>query len=82
MQIAFFVTPIIWNASVLSHRGIGLVLINWNPFYALLEIIRGPLLGTALTVDTWLVALGYSSILILLAGAVFSVARPRIAYWV
>jgi lipopolysaccharide transport system permease protein len=82
MQIAFFVTPIIWSPAVLAHRGIGIVLITWNPFAALLEIIRGPLLGTPLHLMPWLVALGYSSILIVAAAAIFSVARPRIAYWV
>lgn len=82
MQIAFFVTPIIWSPTVLQHRGIGLVLITWNPFAALLEIIRGPLLGSPLHLITWLVALGYSSVLILAAGVIFSIARPRIAYWV
>jgi lipopolysaccharide transport system permease protein len=82
MQIAFFVTPIIWNPSVLAHRGIAVVLITWNPFAALLEIIRAPLLNTPLPLMTWAIALGYSSILIVAAGVIFSIARPRIAYWV
>ncbi len=82
MQIAFFVTPIIWSPAILEHRGIGTVLITYNPFAALLEIIRGPLLGSPLHLSTWVVALGYSSVLIMAAGLIFSIARPRIAYWV
>ncbi len=82
MQIAFFVTPILWSPAILVHRGIGIVLIEWNPFYALLEIIRGPLLGTPVQLATWGVALGYSAVLLAAAGIIFALARPRIAYWV
>jgi lipopolysaccharide transport system permease protein len=82
MQIAFFVTPIIWRPDILMHRGIGIVLVKWNPFYALLEIIRGPLLGTPSTGGVWGVALMYSAALLILSGIMFALARPRIAYWV
>jgi lipopolysaccharide transport system permease protein len=82
VQIAFYLTPIIWNPVMLEHRGISIVLIEWNPFFALLEIVRGPLLGLQLEPGTWFVALGYSAALVLLAGFVFTRARPRIAYWV
>ena len=82
MQIAFFVTPIIWSPAVLAHRGIGAVLITWNPFAALLGIIRDPLLGNPLHLSTWLMAVGFSSILIGVATVMFAIARPRIAYWI
>lgn len=82
LQIAFFVTPILWNPSVLKHRGIGLVLIDWNPFYVLLEIVRGPLDGSAVHLATWGIAAGYSAVLIAGAAILFALARPRIAYWV
>jgi len=82
MQIAFFVTPILWSPSILEHRGIGLILIEWNPFYALLEIVRGPLNGTVLHLVTWEFALGYSALLVVLAGIMFALSRPRLAYWV
>jgi len=32
--------------------------------------------------QTWLTALGYSALLIVLAAIAFIRARPRIAYWV
>lgn len=82
MQIAFFITPILWSPSILEHRGIGVFLIKWNPFYELLEIVRGPLSGTPLHLSTWCIALGYSAILILCAGVMFAQSRPRLAYWV
>ena len=44
MQIAFFLTPVIWQPEQL---GIHAVLLPLNPFFALIEIVRAPLLGTA-----------------------------------
>jgi lipopolysaccharide transport system permease protein len=82
MQIAFFISPILWSPTVLAHRGIGVYLINWNPLYALIEIVRGPLLGTPMTMQIWGVALGYSALLFALAAITFARARARIAYWV
>jgi lipopolysaccharide transport system permease protein len=82
MQIAFFVTPILWNPSILEHRGISTVLIQWNPFFALLQIVRGPLLGQTVDLGTWGCALGYSAALIVFSGIIFALARPRLSYWV
>jgi lipopolysaccharide transport system permease protein len=82
VQIAFYLTPIMWSPTMLEHRGISAVLVEWNPFFALLEIMRGPLLGGQLEPHVWGVALGYSAVLILLAGHIFTRARARIAYWV
>jgi lipopolysaccharide transport system permease protein len=82
VQIAFYVTPIIWSPTMVMHRHIGRVLVEWNPFYALLQILRGPLLGAPLEPAAWGVALGYSALLLLLSALVFTRARARIAYWI
>jgi lipopolysaccharide transport system permease protein len=82
MQIAFFVSPILWSPTILAHRGMAIVLVKWNPIYALLEIMRGPLLNAPFDPSTWEAALGYSVLLVGLATVIFIRARPRIAYWV
>jgi len=82
MQIAFFVSPIIWSPEILAHRGIGIVLLNWNPFYALLEIVRAPLLNQVPTLATWGSALGYSAVLLLVTSVFFIRARSRISFWI
>lgn len=82
VQIAFYVTPVIWSPTMVLHRHIGRVLVEWNPFYALLEILRGPLLGLPLEPQAWVMALGYSALLLLLSGLTFTRARARIAYWI
>ncbi|MCF3945397.1 ABC transporter permease [Acidiphilium sp. AL] len=82
MQIAFFVTPIMWYASLLEKHPEGELLIRFNPFYYLLEIVRGPLLGTPMTLDMVWKALIVSGVLILVATVGFARTRGRIAYWV
>ncbi len=84
MQIAFYVTPIMWSPTMLVHRGLGfsLVLIDMNPVYGLLQIVRGPLLGQALDTSAWINALCYSIVLVLASFLLFVRARPRIPYWV
>jgi lipopolysaccharide transport system permease protein len=82
MQIVFYLTPIMWRADMLAARGGLVVFVTLNPFFALLEILRGPLLGEPINVEAWYVALAYSAGLMLLAGLVFVRARPRIPYWI
>ncbi len=69
---------------MLVHRGLGLslALIDANPFYGLLEIVRGPLMGLALNSAAWANALAYSAALVLVSFLLFVRARPRIPYWV
>jgi len=82
MQIAFFITPIMWSPSILMHRGLAFNFLEANPFFSLLEIMRGPLLGQAIEPHMWDMALGYSAGLMLLSAIVFMRSRPRIPYWI
>ena len=79
MQIAFFVTPVIWKPEQL---GTDHALLSLNPFFDLLEIVRAPLLGTLPGADVWLGA-GLSSLVLWgLAWSLFTRARGRIAFWI
>jgi lipopolysaccharide transport system permease protein len=80
MQIAFFVTPVLWKPDQLGSRG--QALLPFNPFFDLLDIVRTPLLGTLPSVDVWLGALLYSFVLWIFAWGLFSRARGRIAFWI
>lgn len=78
MQIAFFLTPVIWKPQQLG------VYAGWlplNPFFDLLEIVRGPLLGDIPPLSIWAGALGYSAVLCGLSWVFFLRARGRIAFW-
>src|SRR5580692_3893559 len=77
MQIAFFMSPIIWKPSQLGPRAVWLPL---NPFYDMLEIVRAPLLGQTPSLLIWVAAVGYSAVLCGVAWLFFMRARGRIAF--
>jgi lipopolysaccharide transport system permease protein len=79
MQIAFFMSPVIWKPSQLGARAVWLPL---NPFYDMLEIVRAPLLGETAPPLVWVAAILYSAMLCGLAWLFFLRARGRIAFWI
>jgi lipopolysaccharide transport system permease protein len=79
MQIAFFVSPVIWRPELIHH---GAEWLPFNPFYSLLELVRAPLLGGLPDATIWLSAGGYSAALIGLSWVFFARVRSRLAFWV
>jgi lipopolysaccharide transport system permease protein len=78
MQIAFFMSPVIWKPEQLGPR---VYLLPFNPFFDVLDIVRAPMLGTMPTAMTWLGAVLYSFALCGLAWGFFARARGRVAFW-
>jgi len=78
MQIAFFLTPVLWLPGQLGRHA---VLLTYNPFYVLLEIVRAPLLGTIPSAEIWLSAVIYSLALCAVSWLLFVRARGRVAFW-
>jgi lipopolysaccharide transport system permease protein len=78
MQIMFFVSPIIWKPEQLGDAAIYLPL---NPFYALLDVMRAPLLGQVPSLIVWLAACLYTLLLCAGTWAFFARARGRLAFW-
>ncbi len=78
MQIAFFITPIMWQPQQLGAHGWWLML---NPFNDLLEVVRQPLLGVVPTPGMWLAAVGYSALFGALTALLFVRVRGRLAFW-
>ncbi len=79
MQVAFFITPIIWQPETLGPRIVYLVA---NPFYPLLAIVRDPLLNHAPGGLIWTTALGWSGLLWVATWVLFVRVRGRLAFWV
>ncbi len=80
IQILFYLTPVIWLPSLLPQRA-GFYLLDLNPAFHLLEIVRAPLLGSSPSAMNWSVLIGLA-----LAGwgltiAVYGIYKRRIAYW-
>jgi lipopolysaccharide transport system permease protein len=79
MQIAFYVSAIMFKPEFLGKRGWFLL---YDPFFTVLQMVRGPLLGTIPGYATYLSALGFSAVLCALAWYTFLRVRHRIAFWI
>jgi lipopolysaccharide transport system permease protein len=78
MQIAFFLTPVIWKPEQLGAHA---WLLPLNPFFAIMEVVRAPLLGTYPGKTIWVAAILYSAVLFVLSWLMFVKARGRVAFW-
>jgi lipopolysaccharide transport system permease protein len=78
MQLAFFLTPIVWQRNAL---GDSTIIADANYLYHLVEIIRAPLLGLYPTNLTWIVVSLSALVGWILAFFIFAKLRNRIVYW-
>ena len=78
LQITVFATPIMWPVSALGERR---YIADINPMYHLIELVRAPLLGTAPSMLSWIVALGAAVAGLLLAMVLLKRVERRIVYW-
>ena len=80
LQVAFYVTPIIWMPNSLKGKT-GTLILDPNPFYHFMEIIRAPLLGSYPTTLNWLVSIVIAFLGWLFTALLFEKYKTRIAYW-
>jgi ABC-2 type transport system permease protein/lipopolysaccharide transport system permease protein len=78
VTVAFFATPVFWHADTL---GVQRWVVDFNPLFAALDVIRSPLLGLAPSPYSWPILL-----ITTLFGSAFSFLffarwRARISYW-
>lgn len=79
VQIAFFLTPVMWRSNMLGRKE---WVVELNPLTHFLEVVRAPLLGGIVPLTSW-----YVVVLIALIGfpvtlLLFSRYRSRVAYWI
>ena len=80
LQVAFYLTPIIWLPELLKGKA-EFALVQANPIYHLIELVRAPLLGSPPTLMNWGVGVG-----LLLVGGAFAIwfnrkLGYRVAFW-
>jgi ABC-type polysaccharide/polyol phosphate export permease len=78
MQIAYFLTPVLWVPPETGPRAIAAKV---NPFTHYIAILRDPVLDNTVPYQSWLIVLGCTAALILLALAFFAVSRRKIIFW-
>jgi len=54
VRLMFLVTPIIWHADKVPSRA---AFVMWNPFYYMVEVVRGPLLDQPPPLSLWIGAM-------------------------
>lgn len=78
VQLSFFVTPIIWSPTLLPDRQFILL---YNPFYHFVESIRGPILGTHVSSDTWFILIAITIIGWSIVIPSAAKMRQKLVYW-
>lgn len=79
LQISFFVTPIVWPAEAIEGKRT--LIIELNPIYHLIEIVRAPLLGSAPTLTNWVTCIVMMIFGWLVGFALLARFKKRIPYW-
>ena len=80
-QILFYVTPIIWMPNLVSELSGKFVLIEVNPVFHDIELVRAPLLGEAPNLLNWLVVIGVLLGLVMINKFLFKKYNNRIPMW-
>jgi len=80
LQVVFYLTPIMWLPHNLPAK-VSIYLLDLNPAYHLLEIVRAPLLGHAPSAMNWTMAGAFAVIGWTAALFFYGYFRRRIAYW-
>lgn len=81
MQVVFYLTPVIWMPKLLSHR-VGQVLLDLNPLYHLINIVRAPLLGQVPALSSYILAMVMGIIGLVFSTIMTSKYKYRVPYWV
>ena len=80
IQIIFYLTPIIWMPKTLPENA-GFYLLDFNPVYHLIEIVRAPLLGQLPTANDWIISTALGLFGSIVAINFYGTYKRRIAYW-
>jgi len=80
LQVVFYLTPIVWMPSLLPARSANLIL-DPNPAFHLMEVVRAPLLGSVPSLLSWAVVIAMAIAGWILTLWFYGRFRTRIAYW-
>lgn len=80
LQVFFYVTPVIWMPNALTPRSANM-LVDTNPVFHLMQLVRSPLLGSAPSVLNFCVGISMAIFGCFFAFLIFGKYKKRIAYW-
>jgi len=79
LQIVFYVTPIIYQPSMLADRGASYIF-EYNPFYYMINIMRAPLLGQPVSWDVFGITVGVGCLLHLAIVLLYRYRKKQIVF--
>lgn len=79
VQVFFFLTPVMWDPSILSVQSQRLMLLN--PMFDFIQLIRQPLIGSAPTVEQYMMVAFFMLLGVVVNYVMFVRYRARIVYW-
>lgn len=78
MQVAFFLTPIFWDASMLGHYK---KWVELNPLFSFVDILRSPLMGDAPSLNSWSMVIFITVTGSFISHYYFRKYKSKINYW-
>lgn len=80
LQLLFLLTPIMWKPQLLAGKRAAL-LMDFNPLFYMIDVVRAPMLGQVPSLSTWIGAFITAAVSLTLGLAIYGRFRYRIAYW-
>ena len=81
MTVAFYLSPVLWIKTAAGENILLDSILDWNPFYHLLQIMRMPLIGELPTNQNWIFSAVALVIFWVIGLLIFRRYENRIAYW-
>jgi ABC-type polysaccharide/polyol phosphate export permease len=78
LAVAYLVTPIIWSADLVKERS---HIVDFNPFFHLVEVVRAPLLNTMPSTLNYVVVLAMLAVGTAFSLSFYKLNAHRISYW-
>lgn len=79
-MLIFLMTPILWQPSAIVGKRA--ILVEFNPFFHFIELIRAPLLGSVPTVTNYAVSITFLIVTGVVSVYLLKKYRHRLVYWV
>lgn len=80
LQVFFYLTPILWLPNSLNKRSASLI-VDTNPIYHLIQLVRAPLLGEIPASLSWVVGGVMACLGVLLSMFILGKYKNKISYW-
>jgi ABC-type polysaccharide/polyol phosphate export permease len=80
VQVFFYVTPIMWVPQMLESKKY-LFVLEFNPLFHLIQIVRNPLLGEQIPQASWVISICLAFVGLIISQFLYLRYRKRIAFW-